>query len=160
MSQKSMSGSITMTTTAATNDEAEILEQHMMSSDERKPSERDISNKIKQGIGDSKRSKRHGKILDILEEFKGTKTIANIKTAKMKVLITHTRNKSINLEATRKGIANTFAEFCQDLYPGKNDERKTSRTAKNDLKILVTMMTMILKTMSKTGTSKNSPEEN
>ena len=34
------------------------------------------------------------------------------------------RNKSGNIEATRKGIANVFAEFHEDLYSNKNDERK------------------------------------
>ena len=34
------------------------------------------------------------------------------------------RNKSGNIEATRKGIPNVFAEFHKDLYSSENDERK------------------------------------
>ena len=61
----------------------------------------------------------------------------------------------------RKGITNVFAEFYKDLYSKKNDEIKTTnRTAKQDLKTLVTILTMILKTVSKTDTSQNSPEKN
>ena len=50
-----------------------------------------------------------------------------------------------------KGITNVFAEFYKDLYSKKNDEIKTTNgTAKQDLKTLVTILTMILKTVSKT----------
>ena len=71
------------------------------------------------------------------------------------------RNKSGNIEAMRKGITNVFAEFYKDLYSKKNDEIKTTNgTAKQDLKTLVTILTMILKTVSKTDTSQNSPEKN
>ena len=48
----------------------------------------------------------------------------------------------------RKGITNVFADFYKDLYSKKNDEIKTtSRTAKQDLKTLATILTMILKTV-------------
>ena len=61
----------------------------------------------------------------------------------------------------RNGIANVFAEFYKDLYSKKNDEIKTTNgTAKQDLKTLVTILTTILKTMSKTDTSQNSPKKN
>ena len=61
----------------------------------------------------------------------------------------------------RKGITNVFAEFYKDLYSKKNDEIKpTNGTAKQDLKTHVTVLTMILKTVSKTDTSQNSPEKN
>ena len=54
----------------------------------------------------------------------------------------------------RKGITNVFAEFYKDLYSKRNDERKTTnRTAKQDLKTLVTILRMTLKTVSKTDTS-------
>ena len=39
---------------------------------------KDISKKIKQGIRDIKRSKRHEKIQKVLEEFKGIRSIASI----------------------------------------------------------------------------------
>ena len=71
------------------------------------------------------------------------------------------RNKSGNIEAMRNGITNVFAEFYKDLYSKKNDEIKTtSGTAKQDLKTLAAILTMVLKTVSKTDTSQNSPEKN
>ena len=72
---------------------------------------RDICKKIKQGIGDNKRSERHEKVLDILAEFKGIRSIATIKTRKKKIPITHMRNKSGNIEATRKDFSNVFAKL-------------------------------------------------
>ena len=101
---------------------------------------KDISKKIKQGIRDNKRSKRHSKVQNILEQFNGERSIASIKTRTKKILTTHMRNKPSNIEATRKGIANVFAKFYNDPYSRKNDERKeTRRTAKQDLKTFVTM---------------------
>ena len=48
----------------------------------------------------------------------------------------------------RKGITNVFAEFFKDLYSKKNNEIKTTnRTANQDLKTLVTILTMLLKTV-------------
>ena len=92
---------------------------------------RDISKMIKQGIRDNKRSERHEKIRAILEEYKGSTSVAGVKTRKKKVLVTHMRNESGNIDATRKGIANVFAAV---------------RTAKQDLKTLVTILTIILNT--------------
>ena len=34
------------------------------------------------------------------------------------------RNEAGDMEATKKGIANTFAKFYEDLYSNQNDERK------------------------------------
>ena len=95
---------------------------------------------------------------NIIEEVK-KRLIANIKTRNKKILITHMRNEVGNIEATRKGIANIFAKFFQDLYSSNNDEGKdednearlenTSYHADDDKKIL--------KTMNKTDTSQNSP---
>ena len=96
----------------------------------------------------------------MLEEFKGIRSIAIIKTRRKNILITHIRNKSGNIDAKREGIANLFAKFYKDLHSSKNDERKTRKTAKQDLKTLATTLTMILKTMSKTDTSLNSPGKN
>ena len=76
---------------------------------------KDTSKKIKQGIRDNNRSKIHKKAQNMLEESKGIKSIASIETRKKKILITHMRNKSGNIEATRKGIANVFAIFYKDL---------------------------------------------
>ena len=104
------------TTAAITNEETEILEQPMGVTATRKEETvdgkdqelsalterpknmdrkgkaqvRDISNKIKQGIRDNKRSKRHDNI--------------QVQTRKKKVLITHMRNKSGNI----RGILQRF----------------------------------------------------
>ena len=93
------------TTAAITNEETEILEQltavtvackeetidstakELLALIERrkkmdrkdKAQVRDISKKIKQGIRDNKRSKRHEKVHDILEEFSGLRSIASIR---------------------------------------------------------------------------------
>ena len=83
----------------------------------------DISKKIKQGIGDNTRSKRHEKVQNIL--YEGIRSIASIKTRKRKIRITHMRNEAGNIEATRK--ANVFAKFYKDLYSSKNDERKDEK---------------------------------
>ena len=48
---------------------------------------RNISEKIKKGIGDNKRSEMHEKVQNILEQFEGLKSIANMKTRKF--FITH-----------------------------------------------------------------------
>ena len=68
---------------------------------------RDFSKKIKKGIRDNKRSKRHEKALNIVEELQGIKSIANIKTTMKKMLITLLRNEAGDIEATRKAVANT-----------------------------------------------------
>ena len=61
---------------------------------------RDVSKKIKQGIRDNKRSRRHEKYFTLV------------------------RDRSGNIEATRKRIANVFVVFYKYLYSNKNDERK------------------------------------
>ena len=48
----------------------------------------------------------------------------------------------------RKGITNVFSEFSKDLYSKKNDEIKTTtRTANQDLKTLVPILTISEKTV-------------
>ena len=64
--------------------------------------------KIKPGIRD-KRSKRHEKIQAIIEDFKGLRTVASIKTRNERVLITHMRQSWEALKQREKGIANVFA---------------------------------------------------
>ena len=85
---------------------------------------REISQKIKKGIRGNKRSQRHEKVQNILEEFKGIKSIADNKTRKKNILLTQMRNEAGDIEATRKGVANTFAKFYEDLYSSRNDARK------------------------------------
>ena len=88
---------------------------------------RDISKKITQGIRDSKRSQRHEKVQNILEEFKGIRSIAGFKTRRRNICITHMRNKSGNIVATMKGIAKAFAKFYKDLSARNNSKRKDEK---------------------------------
>ena len=43
---------------------------------------------------------------------------------KERLLITRMRNEVGDIEASRRGVANTFAKFYEDLYSGRNEERK------------------------------------
>ena len=63
-------------------------------------------------------------VQNMLEECKGIKSIANIKTRQNKILITDMRNEAGDIEATTKGIAKTFAKLYADIHSSKNDERK------------------------------------
>ena len=47
------------------------------------------------------------------------------------------RNEAGDIEATRKGIASTFAKFYEDLHSNKNDEGKDEEDN------VVTMLTMM-----------------
>ena len=71
------------------------------------------------------------KVQNILEELKTVRSIASFKTRKKEILITHMRNKSGHIEATRKGIAKVFAKYNKDLYSRKTDERKDETRAEN-----------------------------
>ena len=68
-------------------------------------------------------------IQQILEEFKGIKKIANIKSRKRKILISHVRNENGEIEASRQSIANTFAKFYSDLYSREKPGHDKQRTA-------------------------------
>ena len=46
----------------------------------------------------------------------GIKHIANIKSRKKSVLISQMRNEEDDVEASRKGIADTFTKFYSSLY--------------------------------------------
>ena len=80
---------------------------------------------------------------------------------KKKVLI-HAYEKQIgNHRSNEDRHLPTYSRNTTKIYtPITWMREKTSRTAKQDLKTLVTMLTMILRTMSKTDTSHNSPEKN
>ena len=56
--------------------------------------------------------KKKTRIARILEEMKGTRNIANIKTAKRRILIPKI-NANGEVVTPRKGIANVFGEFSQ-----------------------------------------------
>ena len=57
--------------------------------------------KIKKRIRSNKRSTRHEKVQNFLDELKGIRSIASINIRKMKILITYMRNEAGNIEATR-----------------------------------------------------------
>ena len=90
---------------------------------------RDISKRIKQGIRNTKRSKKHLVRQVIIEEFKGFRTVANTKDRKKKVLIVHMRNKLGSIEATRKSFSNVLAKFYKFIYSNKNDEAKDKHSS-------------------------------
>ena len=72
---------------------------------------RDISKKIKQESRENKRSKRHKKVQN---EFKGIRSIESIKTRK--ILITHARNDSGSIEATRERHCQHIREIRQRSF--------------------------------------------
>ena len=82
---------------------------------------KDISKIIQKRMRDIKRRKRHGNV-EILEQFKRVKTIASIKTRKKKVLISLMRNDAGEIEASREGIANTFAKLLRGSVLSKEHE--------------------------------------
>ena len=60
-----------------------------------------------------------------LIEFKDTKIFKAIKSRKKKVLIFDMRNNKDEVEASRKGIANTFVKFYSDLCAdGRSNNNK------------------------------------
>ena len=75
-------------------------------------------------------------------------------------LFTHMKNEAGDIEALKKGTANTFAKFYEDQYSSGSDERKDEKDNEGRLvRTFVTMLTMmkILKTMNRTITSQNLP---
>ena len=80
---------------------------------------------------------RQERIQQILEELKGTKNRSYIKSAKKRILIPKIKNKQEETINTRKGIANVFAEFYENLYDDEEGEkekkkRKQSRALKTE----------------------------
>ena len=93
---------------------------------------RDISKKIKQCIRDNKRSNRHEKNYWLFlksKDYEGRKH----QDKKKGVLITHMINKLGSIEATRKGIANVFAEFYEDQNSRQNVERQDKQSSEAGL---------------------------
>ena len=93
-----------------------LIEERRKMPKEEKHRLKELSKKIKNCIREKERVKRHHDIERILEEFKGVRTIPRIKTAKKRVLITKIKNKKGECITSRKGIADTFGEFCKRLY--------------------------------------------
>ena len=65
---------------------------------------KEISERIKDEVRDKTSMKRQAKIHDILEEFRGIISIAGMNTMKKEVLITHMRNDTSEIVASRKEL--------------------------------------------------------
>ena len=78
------------------------------------PSERRQQEDQQKGNRDNKRSKRHEMVQNMLEDCKGIKSIANIKTRQNKILFTNRRNEDGDIEATTKCVAKTLAKLYAD----------------------------------------------
>ena len=112
-----------------------FIQERKTTAKHEKERNREISKKIKKCIREKKGKKRQGKIRKILENFKGTRNILNIKSMKKRVLIPKVKNKKGETINTKQEIANVFAEFYESLYEGEDDEeeKKTeSRTEQNE----------------------------
>ena len=76
---------------------------------------REVSKMAKNASETKKGKKQQQTIARILEEMKGTKNIANIKTAKRRIFIPKINNANGEVVTSRKGTANVFGEFCKKL---------------------------------------------
>ena len=63
-----------------------------------------------------KKSRRHEQIQRILEEFKRTKHISNIKSAKKRILTPKIKNEKGEVITLRKAIANGLGEFHSKFF--------------------------------------------
>ena len=75
-----------------------------------------LTKKIRKEIRDARRSERRTKIGNILNEYKNLKAISGIKSQKQKELIPCMISKNGSEVHERQGIADTFADFYEDLY--------------------------------------------
>ena len=62
------------------------------------------------------RARQTAKVLKILEEFKGLKEIAGIRANGKRAIIGSIQAKDGSIKQERQSIADTFAEFYEDLY--------------------------------------------
>ena len=70
------------------------------------------------------KNKKHDTVQRILQQFKRNPKDRKYQDKKERFLITRMRNEVGDIEASRRGVANTFAKFYEDLYSGRNDESK------------------------------------
>ena len=57
----------------------------------------------------------------------------------------HVRNETVVIEAPKKGIVDTFAKFYEDWQSSRIDQRKMSKTKKEDLSTTAVMLTKMKK---------------
>ena len=119
-----------------------LIQESRTTKEDDKERIREVSKKIKKCIRDKKRSERQQKIQKLLEEMRGTKNIANIKSAKRRILIPKIKTMKGEAITSRRGIADVFDEFYGKLYDGdcgnkagtEADESKKKRRKKLKLK--------------------------
>ena len=105
-----------------------LIEERRSTPNEEKQRLKDLSKCIK-NASEKKSMKRQQDIERILEDFKGVRNIAGIKSAKKKVLITKKNDKGESI-TSRKGIADVFGEFYKGLY--EDNEKDDSEHEVND----------------------------
>ena len=98
-----------------------LIEERRSTPKEEKQRLKEVSKCIKNVLEkkewkDNKKSKR------ILEDFKGVRNIAGIKSAKKRVLITKIENDKGECITSRKGIADVFHEFYKRPYEDKEKD--------------------------------------
>ena len=80
----------------------------------------------------------------ILEDFKGTKNIPGIKSAKKRMLITQIKNNRGEIITSRKGIANVSGEFYKKYTTTinkKNLNKKSERMKMRAASMCITTTT-------------------
>lgn len=82
---------------------------------------KEVSKEIQKEIRRHMRAKKREQISKILEDCKGLKHIAGIRNNGKKTWISSVRNENGELQESRDGIANAFADFYAVLYDGKED---------------------------------------
>ena len=79
-----------------------------------------------------KKSETQPQIQKHLEELKGTKNIANIKSAKRPILIPKIKNVKGEVVTSRKGIADEFGEIYGKLYDDDCDGKMRTQAENNE----------------------------
>ena len=77
---------------------------------------RDISHRIRKELRKISRARQNTKIDQILNDFKGLKHIAGIRSGGKKHRLTSVMDKSGNVVDDRQSIVDVFAEFYRELY--------------------------------------------
>ena len=85
----------------------------------------ETSKQIQKIVRKTRREKQHGKISEILAQFRDLKRIPRIKTVQKRKLIVQMTDKNGRLQTDRKTIADIFADFYEELYTS-HDQAKTA----------------------------------
>ena len=70
------------------------------------------------------------KTQSILERFKGNNSIAQFKIRKKRLLTSHMKFEEGEVEASRKGIANTFAKYYGELRASEQAKQNNYKRPK------------------------------